>query len=116
MKGDSLRQKIKLSGKRFTDIADCLGISPQALNKILGSDDVRTSHLEKIAAAMGVPITHFYDEQNNGSISASGHVMVANRDVNSEERSVLVLAEQLSTKDKQIDRLLGIIEKLSDDE
>ncbi len=115
MKGDSLRQKIKLSGKRFTDIADCLGISPQALNKILGSDDVRTSHLEKIAAAMGVPITHFYEGQP-ASISASGHAMVANRDVNSEERSVLVLAEQLSTKDKQIDRLLGIIEKLSDDE
>lgn len=35
MKGDSLRQKIKLSVKRFTDIADCLGISPQALNKNL---------------------------------------------------------------------------------
>lgn len=32
---------------------------------------------------------------------------------NSEQQSVAVLAEQLSTKDKQIDRLLGIIENLN---
>lgn len=124
MKGESIRRKIKLSGRRFTEIAESMGITPQALNKILGSEDVKTGSLERIADAMGVPVTYFYDENGNGngSISASGHAMVANRDVNSEERSVLVLAEQLSTKDKQIsikdqqiDRLLGIIEKLSED-
>lgn len=126
MKGETIRQKIRLTGRRFTEIAEIMGITPQALNKILGSDDVKTGSLERIAEAMGVPVTYFYDENGNGngSISASGHAMVANRDVNnnSEERSVLVLAEQLSTKDKQIgikdqqiDRLLGIIEKLSED-
>lgn len=124
MKGELVRMKIRLSGKRFNEIADAMGISPQALNKILGSDDIRTSHMERIASAMNVPATFFYDDTNGGNINATNGAMVAHRDVNnnSEERSVLVLAEQLSTKDKQIhtkdqqiDRLLGIIEKLSDD-
>ena len=116
MKGEDIKQKVKQSGKTFAEVARLMGVRPQTLTIIFASDDVKTGSLERIADAMGVPITYFYGEQGNGSISASGHAMVANRDVNSEERSVLVLAEQLSTKDKQIDRLPGIIEKLSDDE
>lgn len=124
MKGEEIKQKVKQSGKTFAEIARLMGIRPQTLTIIFASEDVKTGSLERIADAMGVPVTYFYDENGNGSISASGHAMVAHRDVNnnSEERSVLVLAEQLSTKDKQIgikdqqiDRLLGIIEKLSED-
>lgn len=118
MNGQDVKEKIRQTGKKFNEVAEEMHVTPQSLQKIFNSDDVRTGTLERIADAMGVPVTYFYDESTNGNINASSGAMVANRDVNnnSEKRSVLVSAEQLSTKDKQIDRLLGIIEKLSDDE
>lgn len=73
MKGESIRKKIRLSSHRLNDVAEKMGISPQALNNILNADDVKTGSLERIADAMGVPITYFYGEQGNGSISAHHH-------------------------------------------
>ena len=116
MKGEEVKEKVRKCGRRFNDIADDLGISPQALNKIFNSDDVRSSTIERIANVLRLPVTYFY-EDGGYNVTASGNATVVNKgNVNNEERSVLVLADQLMTKDKQIDRLLGIIEKLSEDE
>lgn len=125
MKGEEIKQKVKQSGKTFAEIARLMGIRPQTLTIIFASDDVKTGSLERIAEAMGVPVAYFYGEGDNVTASNATivrHGNVGNVNNNSEERSVLVLAEQLSTKDKQIhtkdqqiDRLLGIIEKLSED-
>lgn len=110
MKGDHVRKKIRLSGKRLNDIAVKMGISPQALNNILNADDVRTGSLERIAEAMNVPINYFYGDTTISGVT--GNVMMAERGGvnNNEQQSIAVLTDQLSIKDKQIDRLLGIIE------
>lgn len=113
MKGESIRKKIRLSSHRLNDVAEKMGVSPQALNNILNAEDVKTGSLERIAEAMNLPITYFYGDTTVSGVS--GNVMMAERGGvnNSEQQSVAVLAEQLSTKDKQIDRLLGIIENLN---
>jgi transcriptional regulator with XRE-family HTH domain len=113
MKGESIRKKIRLSSHRLNDVAEKMGISPQALNNILNAEDVKTGSLERIAEAMNLPITYFYGDTTVSGVS--GNVMMAEHGGvnNSEQQSVAVLAEQLSTKDKQIDRLLGIIENLN---
>lgn len=108
MKGEELKEKIRLSGRRFNEIADAMGITPQALQKIFGSDDVKTSTIERVAKVLGKPVTYFYGD---GSIMATDNAVV--RDNNNETQGIIVLSAQLSIKDKQIDRLLGIIENLN---
>ena len=110
MKGEELKEKIRLSGRRFNEVADAMGITPQALQKIFGSDDVKTSTIERVAKVLGKPVTYFYGD---GSIMATDNAVVRDSNNNNETRGIIVLSAQLSIKDKQIDRLLGIIENLN---
>lgn len=63
MTGKQVRQKIKERGFTFHRIALSIGESDANLQNILNASDVKSGALERIAAAMGVNVAYFYNEQ-----------------------------------------------------
>lgn len=62
MKGVELKEKLKTSQYSIAEIARRMGISPQSLNSIFNSDDIKTGVLEKASQVLDIPISHFYGE------------------------------------------------------
>ncbi len=113
MKGIEIKRILSENGVSVAHIARLLGLSQQNLSAALQKDDIRTGLLEDIAGAIGKDVPFFYGVGTSaGSALASGDNSTAvagnNNRVNT-ERFVNLLAK----KDEQIDRLLSIIESLS---
>ena len=113
MKGIEIKRILSENGVSVAHIARHLGLSQQNLSAALQKDDIRTGLLEDIAGAIGKDVSFFYGVGTSaGSALASGDNSTAvagnNNRVNT-ERFVNLLAK----KDEQIDRLLSIIEALS---
>ena len=113
MKGIEIKRILLENGVSVAHIARLLGLSQQNLSAALQKDDIRTGLLEDIAGAIGKDVPFFYGVGTSaGSAFASGDNSTAvagnNNRVNT-ERFVNLLAK----KDEQIDRLLSIIESLS---
>lgn len=60
MSGEEAKKIIKKSGKSLTEIASKMGESPQNLNSMLKSSDIKTNVLSRIAKAMDVSIVFFF--------------------------------------------------------
>lgn len=113
MKGIEIKRILSENGVSVAHIARLLGLSQQNLSAALQKDDIRTGLLEDIAGAIGKDVPFFYGVGTSaGSALASGDNSTAvagnNNRVNT-ERFVNLLAKE----DEQIDRLLSIIESLS---
>ena len=113
MKGIEIKRILSENGVSVAHIARLLGLSQQNLYEEKKKDDIRTGLLEDIAGAIGKDVPFFYGVGTSaGSALASGDNSTAvagnNNRVNT-ERFVNLLAK----KDEQIDRLLSIIESLS---
>lgn len=106
MTGRQLKQIIERSGIRTNAFAEKMGISPQSLNSVFNSADVKSGTIEKVAEVMGVPIATMY-----GDINAP--VAFGNSGDNS-VNGVGVPYDALRKRDEQIDRLLNIIEKMQE--
>lgn len=107
MNGSDLKARLKRSGKTMTEIGALMGMSPQALNNVFKTKDVKSGILESLAERLGITIAELYEvPTNEKAITLTGH---GNNTSVPAEFSVL-----LAAKDAQINRLLGIIEILSD--
>lgn len=53
MTGRQLKQIIERSGIRTNAFAEKMGISPQSLNSVFNSADVKSGTIEKVAEVMG---------------------------------------------------------------
>ncbi len=61
MKGETIKEKLSILGRTQKELAGLLGITPQAVNEILSASDVRSGSVEKIARAVGVPVSFFFE-------------------------------------------------------
>lgn len=100
----------------LTTIASELGITPQALSKLMRNNSTKIDTLEKIARLLKVSVTVFFEDgakyaprvakaSENGTANAGDNVTI-----NDEANKYMDL---LAKKDEQIDRLLHIIDNLS---
>ena len=110
MKGQRIKEILKADGITISDIARKLGYeNGQRLHSALKSDDIKSGLLEEIARVTNRNIWYFYEE--DGAAIASGH----NTSVSGDSNQINALSEKfislLEKKDKQLDRLIGIIEK-----
>ncbi len=94
MKGEYLKAKVKETGLPITKVAEKLGISSQNMQMYFKAEDVRSSTLERLSEVLGLSIAWFYGQEMR-------------------EQTNEQLLSLLRDKDKQIDRLLGIIEAMS---
>jgi len=119
MKGIDVKTELKRQGFTLTQVAALIGESQQNLNAALSKDDIRTGLLERISEATGLPVSLFYGDTNIATASGENASAVAgnNNHVNTTDGDFLKeLAAQRKLTEKsqeQIDRLLGVIEKLS---
>lgn len=72
-----------VDGKRFTKayIVKHADISRPALDAILEGKDFKVSNLVKIAAAVGVPVSYFFDEETEIDIRTAGRDYVERGDI-----------------------------------
>ena len=63
-------------------LAETVGMTEQNLHRCVRENKIQAGDLEKIAKALGVPITVFFDDGRGGvTVSATDHSQVAGRDL-----------------------------------
>lgn len=62
MTGDQLRKKIKSRKRSFKSVAEAIGETPQNFQNMLNASDVKSGTLERIAKALGEPVSFFFEE------------------------------------------------------
>lgn len=112
MSGEDIKIFLRRYGKTQKAVADMIGESPQNLGSMLEARDVKSSLIERISIAFGVPIATIYGDSSTGIINeakASGNsTAVAGGTLSSDSRLIGLLEE----KDRQIARLQTQITKL----
>jgi transcriptional regulator with XRE-family HTH domain len=71
MKGETLKIILMKNGIKQNEVARLIGDSQQKFNAALSSEDVKSSLIEKISAAIGLPISKLYGEE--GETSTGGN-------------------------------------------
>lgn len=110
MKGLTIKEILRKNGYTVTGVAEKLGESNQNLFALLGKDDVRSSLIERISEATGLPIAAFYGEAYSSSATASGNSVAVSGDGNSVNSISERFISLLEKKDEQMDRLIGMLE------
>jgi transcriptional regulator with XRE-family HTH domain len=62
MTGDQLRKKIKSRKRSYKSVAEAIGETPQNFQNMLNASDVKSGTLERIAKALGEPVSYLYEE------------------------------------------------------
>lgn len=62
MTGEQLRKKIKSRKRSFKSVAEAIGETPQNFQNMLNASDVKSGTLERIAKALGEPVSFFFEE------------------------------------------------------
>ena len=120
MKGVTIKEILRKNGVTQSAVAKMIGESQQNLSAALSQDDVRTSLVERIANAIGLPVSLFYGDTKIATASGVNSSAVAGNNntvhapQNDDFLKELAAQRRLTEKSQeQIDRLLGVIEKLS---
>lgn len=94
MTGQEVKDFLTRDGWQLSKVAEAIGESRQNFSAALSSQDVKSGLLERVAKAVGKPVSAFYGE-------------AAAKEPSTEERLLALLEE----KDKQINKLLSILEQ-----
>lgn len=62
MTGEQLRKKIKSRKRSYKSVAEAIGETPQNFQNMLNASDVKSGTLERIAKALGEPVSFFFEE------------------------------------------------------
>lgn len=113
MEGEKVKDILRIKGVSIAELSRSLGVTRQTLSAALQGEDVKTGLLERIAAIIGEPVTYFYTGESSGTAVVNGGTVNGNVNgkVDEGNDAVAALVDQLAIKDRQIDRLLGLLEK-----
>lgn len=113
MEGKKIKEILRVRGISISEAARRIGTSQANLSSILSGTDVKSGIVESIAAAIGEPVTYFYTGESSGTAVVNGGTVNGNVNgkVDEVNDAVAALVDQLAIKDRQIDRLLGLLEK-----
>jgi transcriptional regulator with XRE-family HTH domain len=71
MKGVDVKERIKTAGYTLKQVADRMGVSPQALQNILKAEDIKVGVLQNIAEAINKSVYFFFEDMLDETKSAS---------------------------------------------
>ena len=119
MKGQILKEFLKVNGISVSEIARRTGIPQTTLSSALSSEDIRTGLLEEIAEAVGKDAPYFYGASTSTGAQAIGTgntaVSGTGNTVNTQtDRFLDLLKEkdvQMARCQDQIDKLIGLLSK-----
>ena len=78
----------------ITELAKQCGLTPQSIHDAINRNSTKTEHLEKIAIALDVPISYFFDDQEHDN-SKSGEMIELQR------KYIVVLEEKLKAYEER---------------
>lgn len=102
-------------GMSMEALAAALSITPQALSKLIRNNSTKIETLEAIARILNVPVTVFFDDSSSVNVVSGINVDAGSGNrwsqvsVGGETARFLSLLEE---KDRQMNRLLSVIENL----
>lgn len=112
-------QKIKTIAKdkgiKLGYLCQQVGITQQALARIMRENTATLDNIERIAAVLGVPVTTFFDEApvsvssvgDNNNVVGKGTISTAKE----MDKALDILHEQLNRKDEQINGLIQALNR-----
>ena len=120
MTGNTLKKLILAEGLSVAEVARRLGTSQQNLTCSLNKDDIKTGLLERVAEAMGRPLSFFYGEAfgpvqtalGDNNTQVAGNYSNASSDagvlelLKMKDEQLLLSIRQVSKAQEQMDRLL----------
>jgi len=104
---------MKINKINQRELAKLINQSQTALSQSIQRQDLKISTLEKIAAALNVPVSYFFDEDNKGNNNIivknnNGH----NNNVNiSHNSNDLQKIEMLEKRIKDLEKIIELLEK-----
>lgn len=116
MTGQELKDLVSKSGITQKSLAERLAVTPQSISAIFSASDVRSGTIERIARAIGKPMSYFYPEAsgeggevhvetNSGIVSGTN-----NGHIGTDQQAVIDrLLEANAKKDEQIDNLIRLL-------
>lgn len=114
MTGDYLKNLILSEGYTINKMAELIGVAQPNLVMLLRHEDVRTGLVEKVAKAMGKPLSFFYGETYGpiSQVNGNNNTSVAGNDntVSNDDR----LLSLLVNKDEQLTMSMRQTEKAMD--
>lgn len=122
MTGHHLKSLILSEGYSINKMAELIGVSQPNLLSSLKHDDVRTGLVEKVAEAMGKPLSFFYGEAYGpvSQVNGNNNTSVAGNDitVGSPDKSLIELLrakdDQLTMAMKQTDKAQEQMDRILD--
>lgn len=121
MDGKELRKKLDATQKPLAEIARLSNMAPQSLVQSLLAKDVKTGLVEKLADALGLPLSYFYGGTDAGTHAiATGNKAVAavNSTIGGGADSVPVLQERVRSLEHLVqekERLIKVYERILGD-
>ncbi len=103
MTGEELKRKIKEAGSSQKELAELLGVTAQSISSILSAKDVRSGTIEKIAEALGRPVSYFFDEASGTAVVTGNHSAASVHGNASVGASNEVLEERLRSMQQLLD-------------
>ena len=112
MNGKQIKEKLKKDGFILSEIAESMQETPQNLQSMLRTTDIKTGVLERIATAINKSLYYFFEEEKIEE-PTSEYLSNANKTVSIPSDAWLVIKQQsasLESKDNQIDRVITLLE------
>lgn len=116
MDGTDLRKKLDLTRKPLAEIARSANMLPQSLVQALSAKDVKTGLVEKLAAALNLPLSYFYGDSGTNVIASGEKSLAALNSTitKSNPQGVEILEERIRALESQLyekERLIKVYEK-----
>lgn len=112
MNGLAIKEILGRIGVSQREIADLLDMSTQNLSAALSKDDIKTSLVERIANAVGKPISFFYGESSPSAVNTgTNNGNIAGRDI-TDSTQLAELHSIIAQQQKTISELSATIAKL----
>ena len=112
MRGDYVRRKLLRNGFVLTDVAKALKISPQSLQSILNSADIKTGVLEKIGKAVNKNIYFFFEVSEKNIINEDPKYPIQTNDQKINIENKCVACQNCADRDATIKSLNNYINYL----
>lgn len=121
MTGAELKERLSTTHISLSEIARRIGVSPQSLNSIFNSEDVKSGVLEKLSKALDVPIVFFYGDTytitgSNNATAINNSIANASDDrlltllINKDEQLTMAM-KQTAKAQEQMDAVLAMMKR-----
>lgn len=109
-----IKELCRQNGKTQKELYAYLGITDAGMRKMYARNSCEVALLEKIADYFSIPVTDFFTVENS-PIPTVNNSLVASANVINDGATINRLISLLEEKDKQIGRLLTIVNSITSD-